>query len=99
MSQHTIDELREYLFTALKGLSDKEAPLDIERARAIADVAQTVINSAKVEVEHMRLAGGAGSGFLPSGLSDSSTPRLTQNGVQQSGTTPDGSRVTRHRMR
>lgn len=99
MSQHTIDELRGYLFEALRGLSDKTAPLDIERARAIADVAQTVINTAKVEVEHMRIAGGSGSGFLPAPPAPPAPPKLTQHGVQEIVPTPDGGRITRHRMR
>jgi hypothetical protein len=64
MSKHTIDDLREHLFAALDGLRDKDAPMDIERAKALADVAQTIINSAKVEVDHMRVTGGSGSGFL-----------------------------------
>ena len=59
-----ITELREHLFAALKGLRDKS--LDIDRAKAISEVAQTVINSAKVEVEYMKEVGGKGSGFLKS---------------------------------
>lgn len=65
MSNETIADLRSHLFAALRGLTDKEAPMDIERARAVSDVAQTIINSAKVEVEHMKIAGGKGSGFIP----------------------------------
>jgi sporulation protein YlmC with PRC-barrel domain len=38
--------------------------MDIDRARAVADVAQVIINSAKVEVEHLKVAGGKGSGFI-----------------------------------
>ncbi len=65
MSNETIADLRGHLFAALKGLTDKESPMDIDRARAVSDVAQTIINSAKVEVEHMKIAGGKGSGFIP----------------------------------
>jgi hypothetical protein len=60
----TISDLRSHLFDALRGLSDKTHPMDIERAKAIADVSQVIINSAKVEVEHMKVSGGNGSGFL-----------------------------------
>lgn len=60
----TITELRTELFAALKGLSDKSLPID--RAKAIADVAQTIINSAKVEVDFLKVTGGqGGSGFIP----------------------------------
>lgn len=60
----TIADLRDHLFTALEGLADKNKPMEIERARAIADVAQTIINSAKVEVDRMKISGGIDTGFL-----------------------------------
>ncbi len=49
-------DLRNHLFAALEGLSDPEKPMELERAKAIADVAQTIINSAKVEVDAYRAA-------------------------------------------
>lgn len=60
----TVDDLRDHLFDTLASLRDEKNPLDIERAKAIADVAQTIINSAKVEVEYLRVTEGGGSGFL-----------------------------------
>lgn len=74
---HTINTLREHLFATLEGLRDKSAPMEIDRAKAIAEVAQTIINSAKVEVDHMRVSGECdGTGFIaPSALPDpASTP-------------------------
>ena len=62
--KNKIEDLRNHLFAALEGLSDKEAPMEIDRAKAIADVAQTIINSAKVEVEYLKVAGGRGTDFL-----------------------------------
>lgn len=63
---HTINDLREHLFATLDDLRDKSAPMDTERAKAVADVAQTIINSAKVEVEHLRVTGNSSaSGFIP----------------------------------
>ncbi len=59
-----ITALRAHLFDTLSSLKDKENPMDIERAKAVSDVAQVIINSAKVEVEHMKIAGGSGSGFI-----------------------------------
>lgn len=56
----TIDDLRNSLFGALDGLSDRTKPMEIERAKAIADVAQTIINSVKVEVEAHKVRGGNG---------------------------------------
>lgn len=60
----TINELRTHLFDALRGLGDKEKPMDLERAKAVAQVAQVIINSAKVEVDHMKVTGSKGTGFM-----------------------------------
>lgn len=49
----TVDDLREHLFAALAGL--KDGTLDVERAKAISEISQTIINSAKVEVDAARL--------------------------------------------
>lgn len=57
MAKNKISDLRDHLFETLEALKDKEQPMDIERAKAVCEVAQTVINSAKVEVEYMRAAG------------------------------------------
>lgn len=65
-SGHDVDELRKHLFETLRALRDEKHPMDIERAKAISDTAQTIINSAKVEVEFIKNVGGAGSGFIPS---------------------------------
>ena len=61
----TIADLREHLFSTLDNLRDKTNPMDIDRAKAVAEVAQTIINSAKVEVEHLKATGNTGgSGFM-----------------------------------
>lgn len=52
-------DLRNHLFAALEGLADTDNPMDLDRAKAISDVAQTIINSAKVEVDAYRVAGRA----------------------------------------
>lgn len=52
--KNKIDDLRNHLFAALEGLADEENPLDVTRAQAIAVVAQTIINSAKVETEFLK---------------------------------------------
>lgn len=65
-----IDDLRSALFEVLDGLMDKQNPLDLDRAKAVSDVCQVIINTAKVEVEFMRVTGGTGGGFIEN------TPRL-----------------------
>lgn len=53
----TLKGLRTELFATLRGLRDKENPIEVNRAKAIAQVAETIINSAKVEVAFMRESG------------------------------------------
>jgi hypothetical protein len=60
-----IDDLRNHLFATLEALRDKDEPMELERAKTIAAVAQTIINSAKVECDYIELTGQKGSGFLP----------------------------------
>lgn len=64
---NTIDDLRAHLFATIEALRDEKNPMDIERARAVSDIAQTIINTAKVEVDHLRIAGGKGSKFIEVG--------------------------------
>ena len=54
MSDKTLTDLREVLFQTLASLRDKANPMDIERARAVGDIAKVIINSAKVEVDYVR---------------------------------------------
>lgn len=57
----TIADLRDNLFKVLDDLSDKNASAEtIARAKAVSDIAQTIINTAKVEVDYIRAAGGTG---------------------------------------
>jgi hypothetical protein len=60
-----VEKLREELFATLSALRDKENPMDIERAKAVVQVADAITATAKVEVEHLKIVGGAGSGFIP----------------------------------
>lgn len=46
-------------------MKDKEKPMDLDRAKAIADVAQVIINTAKAENDFMKISGKSdGSGFI-----------------------------------
>lgn len=55
--KNRMSDLRNHLFETLEQLKDKDQPLDLARAQAISEVAQTIINSAKVEVEVMKALG------------------------------------------
>lgn len=63
--KNKIEDLRNHLFETIEALKDKDEPMDLDRARAVAAVAQVIVNSAKVECEHMKLTGATGSGFIP----------------------------------
>lgn len=59
-----IEDLRNHLFATLESLRDEESPMDVDRAKAIAVVAQVVVNSALAENEFIDLTGSKGSGFI-----------------------------------
>ena len=87
-----INELREHLFATLRGLRDKENPMEIDRARAVSQVAATLVDSARVEVEMLRVTGEqVGTGFIP--LPDS--PKLEI----PSGFPPGITSVRQHRIK
>jgi hypothetical protein len=89
----TIQDLRETLFATLRGLND--GSIDIERAKAVGDISQTIINTGKLEVEFLRQTGRGGTGFVPQLEEPSaSNERKTMTGVVTN--TPTGQV---HRMR
>jgi hypothetical protein len=51
MAKNKIQDLRNLLFETMEKLMDDEQPMDLQRAETISHVAQTIINSAKVEVD------------------------------------------------
>jgi len=61
MSGNNVTDLRAHLFATIEALRDKSNPLDIERAKAISEVATTIINTAKVEVDYIRATGSTGT--------------------------------------
>lgn len=55
--KNKIEDLRDHLFATLEDLRDPDKPMELERAKTISAVAQTIINSATVEVNAMRALG------------------------------------------
>lgn len=90
----TITDLRADLFATLRAI--KDGSIDIDRAKAINDTAQVIINSAKVEVDYARATGGEpASGFMEA----DTTPRIGDKRRTATGeivTTPTG---VVHRMK
>jgi hypothetical protein len=78
-------DLRDHLFATLEALRDDDKPMELARAKAIADVARVLVDSAKVEVDFIEATGAIRStDFLPAepehapALNGRATPRLTQ---------------------
>ena len=62
--KNDINALRATLFETLQGL--KDGKLDVERAKAICDASQTIINSVKVEIDFTKTTGlQTNSEFIP----------------------------------
>lgn len=104
-----ITAVRAVLFDALRQLGDKDNPMELDRAKAITDVAQTIINSAKVEVDALRVIGGTGSGFIPALPPQKPEPKPAMQNLREKGILPQESGrqgithpepgVTRHTMK
>lgn len=77
-----ISDLREAMFDTLADL--KAGKITVEQAKAISDVGQVIINSAKVEVDYIRANNGGETPFLESAGNDNLPPGVAG--------------VTRHRL-
>lgn len=95
MSNKTINDLRASLFTTIEQL--QSGKIEIDRAKAISEVAGRIIESAKVKVEFQRVTGqDTASTFLPvtNQSSGGDTP------TQQTSTLPPGiTGVRQHRLK
>lgn len=77
-----ISDLRDGLFEAMQML--KDGKLTVEQAKAISEMSQVVINSAKVEVDYIKANNGGetpflesiGNGNLPAGVVSVTRHRL-----------------------
>jgi hypothetical protein len=82
----TLDDLRERLFDAIDGV--KSGSLAVDKARAINDIGQSIINSAKVEVEYLRVSAQKQSRFL--GTAATALPAPGEDGVPPGQPLPNG---------
>lgn len=70
---HTINDLRAVLFDTLHAV--KTGTMEIDRAKTVSDIAQTIINSAKLEVDYAKATGAdVGSQFIEQ-------PRIKATGI------------------
>lgn len=76
--KNKVEDLRDHLFETIEMLKDKDNPIEIERAKAIAQVGQTIIESAKAEVKFLETVGGkAHSNFFPTEDGRPAQPHFT----------------------
>jgi hypothetical protein len=68
----TIEDLRDHLFATLQAV--KDGSLELDKARAINDVAKTIVDTAKVEVDYLRVTGGGESQFIDSAVGNNNLP-------------------------
>lgn len=86
----TIDNLRDELLGTLADLRRKDNPMEPDRARAIAQVASVIVDSARVEVDYIKAVDGTSSAFL----GDATKPKPAELG-DKAGVL----RITEHRIR
>lgn len=79
----SISDLREALFATLEGV--KAGTVDLDKARTVNEVAKTIVETAKVEVDYLRVTGGGESEFLDGAIGADNLP----NGITS---------ITRHRL-
>lgn len=67
--KNKIENLRNLLFIQLERLNDEDCDVqkETERAAAIAQIASVIVQSAKVEIDFLKMNGneGNGTGFIP----------------------------------
>lgn len=59
-----INQLRQQLMDTLTDLRNREHPMEVNRALAVAKVAGVLVDTARVEVEYLRATSGDSSSFL-----------------------------------
>jgi hypothetical protein len=91
MTAPHITQLREHLMATLASLRDRDNPMEPDRARAVAQVASVLVDTAKVEVDYLKATGQERAGFLeePPQIGTDSTTAGLPNGIKS---------ITRHRL-
>lgn len=67
---HTVNDLRAALFAQLDNLRNptRDVEVEVSRARAMSEVGRTILESAKLEIEHARMLGNQSVDFLGGGM-------------------------------
>lgn len=81
MTTPHINTLRTELLATLADLRNRHNPMEPDRARAIAQVASVLVDSAKVEVDYLRATGQDNSNFIDGLKAPVQVPTI-ENGVK-----------------
>lgn len=76
--RNKMSDLRNHLFETLENLKDNL--IEPDKAKIICSIAQTLINSAKVEVDFLKATGGSQSQFMQIGLEDAKPTNVGNGG-------------------
>jgi hypothetical protein len=68
----SINDLRETLFATLEAV--KNGSMDLDKARQVNEVAKTIVETAKVEVDYLRVTGGGESSFIDTAIGGDNLP-------------------------
>lgn len=73
MTAPSIEQVRQHLLDTLASLRSQDNPMDVDRARAVAQVAGVLVDTARVEVDYIKATGAEHSQFIegefrPNGL-------------------------------
>ena len=64
MSNPHITQVRQSLLDTLADLRNRDNPMDVDRARAVAQVASVLVDTAKAEIDYIKVTGADRSDFL-----------------------------------
>lgn len=68
----SISDLRETLFATPEAV--KSGDMDLDKAKAVNEVAKTIVDTAKVEVDYLRVTGGGECEFLDGAIGSANLP-------------------------
>lgn len=93
-----ITQLRDHLLQTLASLRDRTNPMEPDRARAVAQVASVLVDSAKVEVDYIRATGADRSDFLEPAATYTAIAAPEAPVPERGAHNPWGGPVTRHSL-
>jgi hypothetical protein len=82
--QHEIKDMRQFLFAQMERLSSPTCDLEkeVKRTEAMINVSKTLIDSAKVEVDYVRVTNKLATGFIGGPVDDEKKgQKILTNGV------------------